>query len=756
MRRFILVALIAAACSKSEETKSEAPFVARFELPASGVPDVLAVPFPSDVWRAADGTIALPENGLEQVIPNAKGVTFVREALAQTRGFGVYAGSVFLLEGKAPDAALLPKGEAAGCGQKESPVIFFDLDANNALDCQAGWNDDSVFGQDETKPALVVRTARGVVVPEGHRVAVLLTNALRAKDGTPLSASSSFAAMRDSQRGDATRKLYGDAIDSVTTALSIDRARVVDAAVYTTGKLTEDVRAARETMRAMPAPALKWNAADVAPVTPARFTNVTPLPEGWTASLDALFGTPNKLPSGEDDPDFGGDTNPGIAHDAIGAMGVAVFDAPSFLIQTTGFEDPKHGTFFRDGSGKVAPFPGKPTAKVWATFVVPKGVMPAAGFPVIVFQHGLGGQRGDALALANSFARRGWATVAIEPVLLSTRALDANARGDKKSDYLRKTSTYRGPDGFIDTAEDGSNGGSTDLFGALFRSAAMRDQFRQSALDHATLLHLLQSSPTLEGLSITGVTPKIDGAKTAYVGSSLGGILGTMLAGIDPGHRAFILNVPGGGIFTELAPNSPNIAGLLRGAAALFFGLGRAQTPPHHPLPNVLSHVIDGGDPIAFAPFVVATPNPPIKRNVLMIEVLRDEIVSNASTEALARAMGIPLVRPHGPTLATLSEVDGAAAHDVPTMGATAVMIQLFPAEHGYDLFHKSGKRVYSVEGPFYGDPSQDVFRKLATPVRFENPYLETQTAALDFIAEALDGRVPTLKWTKAPQPVKD
>ena len=53
-------------------------------------------------------------------------------------------------------------------------------------------------------------------------------------------------------------------------------------------------------------------------------------------------------------------------------------------------------------------------------------------------------------------------------------------------------------------------------------------------------------------------------------------------------------------------------------------------------------------------------------RNVLMIEALHDELVANAGSEGLARAMGVPLVSPHGRMHVTLGEVDGASAHDVP------------------------------------------------------------------------------------------
>lgn len=711
MRRLLLVLAAAAACSKSNDptASEESAFVAEY--------DGGNLPFPSDQWRRPDGTIDVPLAALSRYVPNERGAGYIREAFARTYGFGVYGGAIFAVTGKADRKTL-----------KDSAVIV-DLDANALVESQVAFNDDSVFGEEETKPAIVVRTARGVVLPEGHRVAVLLTDAIKSTTGAPLRRSVAFDAFVKSPAA-----WLNSALTKVPTG-----ATVVAATMYTTGKVTEDTLIARDVIRALPAPTLKWD--DVAPVSAVKFGEGP----GYTATLDALLGTPRKI-GDVDDPDFAR-SNTGVAHDALGALGVATFEAPSFLIDAGSFSDPNHGTFYR-AAGKPAVFPGKPTARIWVTFTVPRAPPPAAGYPVLVFQHGLGGQRRDMMAIANVAARRGYAVAAIEAVLLATRSLDARARGDKKNDVARSGSTYLGPDGFIDQDESSLGGasGSTDLFGGLFRQAAMRDQFRQSVLDHVTLLHLLESSPSLEAL-MPGA--KIDGTKVAYMGSSLGGIIGTMVAGIEPNHRAYILNVPGAGVFGELAPNSPRISGLLTGAAALFFGLRRAQTPTHHPLAQIMQHLFDGGDPIAYAGLATT-------RNVLVIECLRDEILSNQSTEALARAMGIPVVKPHGPLYAPLTEVDGPAVIDVPKKGHTAAMIQLFPAEHGQELFVKTGKREYSVAEPTYGDPQTEIFARLPKPVTFDHPYLELHEATFSFIDDAFAGKTPTLRWSLAPAPVRD
>jgi dienelactone hydrolase len=776
--RLVPIALLstfvaAASCSSSSNDQGGQPavaFSARFDLPASGAPDILQVPFPSDLFVGDDGAIhfdpGAPDRptGLIRLIPNAGGTQYLVDAFARTKGYGVYGGSLFELDGGTPDKNNFPSGAPGDCTTKGSPIVFFDVDAGTPVECRASWNDDSIFKEvasDDSPPTpvLVVRTARGVVLPEGHKIAILITSALTSK-GASLAASASFAAMRDGVRDTAGKKLYGDAIDAAVGKLGLDKQTIVDAAVYTTGHVTDDLRNAREIAGATPLPTLKWGVDDCKPVTPARFTATTPLPAGWNASLDDWLGTPDKMTSGDlagqDDPDWG--DSKGVAHDAIQSVGTGVFDAPNFLMhKADGYADPDNGVFFHDASGKLAVDPDRPTMKIWVTFSIPKGPMPAGGWPVVVNQHGMGGQRSEFLNLANTFAHHGWATVAIELVQHGTRSEQfAPSRGDSKSNEKRSTSKYDGPDGFTDRNSVGEDPPPTDMFGDLYRVAALRDQFRQSAIDHTTLVRLLQSSPTIDNLADGGVMPKIDGTKIAYVGDSLGGIMGALVAGIEPGHSAYVLNVPGGGIASEIVSNAPVTYPLLRAASSLYFGFAKAQMTPDHPFVEIFQHVVDGGDPYSVAatvnaPIAIAgkTPSP---RNVVLFEALADELVANEGTEGLARAMGIPVVTPHRPMLlATLKEIDGSSVHDVPLAGTTGALIQTYPATHGSDLYNAHGQRTYAYPSHLFGDPQAEPFPLLSKPIDVDEPYLDLQVVATKFIDDAFSGKAPTITWTKAP-----
>lgn len=760
----LLLALVVApgaACSKDDPAPTptgNGGFVAEFTLPVGGKADLVAVPFPSDLLLDDKGRVALaPTGGVGRIVPSANGARYLTEALAATPGFGTYGGALFALGGDAPDQSKLPTGKKGDCQGKDSPVYLVDVDAGTVLDCRAAFNDDNALNPNaDTQPMLAVQTARGVVLPEKHKIVALVTSALTGKKtGQKLAASADFAAIRDGQRTDAAAALYKDGVDKAVAKLGIDRATVVGAAVYTTGAVTADLFAMRAAAAATALPTLDWTKEGVAPVSPARFSSESPLPAGFTASLDDLLGSPKQV-DGKDDPDWG--DNPGIPHDALGALGVASFLAPNFLVEApTGYSDPTHGTVFHDAAGKVTVNPARPTAKIWVSVFLPRSPAPAEGYPVVVFQHGMGGQRGDALALANTFARKGWATVSIDAVLQGTRGSSATARGDKKADYQRASAKYAGPDGFTDTSGDGGNEGPTDLFGGLFRLAALRDQFRQNAVDHATLLRLLSSSPSLEGLAVGGKAPKLDGKRVAYFGISLGGILGSLVAGIEPGHKAYVLQVPGGALLTELASNSPAIYSLLNGSAALNFGYRNCQAPPWHPMVQLMQHVVDGGDPIGVAPYAVAAPVAgETPRNVLMFEVLADELVSNEATEALAKAMGLRLVDPSASLLADLTKVPGAGATGVPRPESTGLLVQLSPAQHGNHVTTRKGRRTLAAKHSLFGDPAQDPFPSLPKPLTFDNPFLETQEASVKFIEDAFAGKVPTVTWTKAPVPPSD
>lgn len=743
-----------------------APIEARFALPAANVPDFLGVPFPSDLYLDASGRVgAMPKLNDYSL----SGSTFLTAGLSQLDGFGTTAGAIFAIddhtkEKTAPaeiDAATLPASEGDTTAASAT-VMLVDLEAASAatalVPARADYHSDAPNGA-TTPPLLVIYPALGVVLAEKHRYAAVLTTGVHAKDGTPVSPSARFVAVRDGkQRGTAGEKLYGDAIDKIATLVPAlaDKSKIAAVAVYTTHGMGHELVDLRAAFTKQAPPVLKWDTTSLSPMGRSLFAKA-PLPanQGYVATLDEWLGTPAKLPDTTEDP--ADDQLTGRAHDAIAAVGTAVFNAPNVLIESAmTFNDPAHHTFFRDTAGKPVVNTAKPTSKIWMTVALPQGPMPSAGFPTVLVQHGLNGDRSIVLAVANTFAKMGWATVGIESVTFGARAAAATNTEDLKSSFpwSAAAASYKGPDGFVDLRN-----GATDFFGGLRSLGSVRDHMRQSVLDLGSAVDVLRS-PALDLGPLLAAVPgaKLDASKIAFLGSSLGAMMGSMLAAVDPHVKTFVLNVAGGGILVEVGANSPYIATSISQAGALNFGFANGRFSSGHPLMQVLQHIVDPGDPLLYAGNIVTSPltingvkNPP--KNVIQLEVLWDNTVANQANEALARAAGFPLAEPSVGAMTKIplgtATPSGGVISGVPVAGATAVLVQVGPATHSENLFSARGRHQY--KHPYGQFDLLDPFPVLDADFTVNQPYLPLQAMMTGFFAGAFDGELPAVKGFPAP-----
>ncbi len=738
-------------------TVAAPPIEARFQLPASGAPGFLEVPFPTDLYLDATGHLsALP--GLSSYF--SINSSFLAAGFAPLNGFGTSGGALFAIDdltadggagvaAAAIDTTTLPASEAESTGAGATAMIV-DLDAAGAstalIPARADYHDDTPFGS-TARPLLVVWPARGIVLEEGGHYAVVLTTGVKTKGGQPIGASPTFAAIRDGQtRTTAAEKLYGNAVDKVATLVPAlaGKTSIAAMAVYTTHNSVHELSDLRGQFITGAAPALSWAAADIAPMGVGLFTAVKPLPAGYTASLDDWLGTPAKLPDGTDDP--ANDQTTGMAHDAIAAIGTAVYNAPNLLVEEpTGFANPLHHTFARNAAGAPIVNAAQPTSKIWMTISLPTGTVPASGFPTVIIQHGLGQERSFILTLADTFAKKGWATVAIESVSFGARAPEAANTVDSASVFpWSATAAYNGPDGFVDVAN-----GVTDFFGALKDIGAIRDQMRQSILDIESAYDVVRNaSLDLGPLTVAVPGAKLDGTRVAFIGNSLGAMMGAMVAATDPKLTTFVLNVAGGGLMTEAGAYSPNIASSLNEAGILNFGFFSAQFSQSHPLVHMFQHILDTGDPLLYASQIITSPatvngtvNPP--KNVIQIQVLWDEWVANEANEALARAAGFPMATPNVGSNAglTFTQVmpDGSGnISGVPQAGITAVLVQAGEATHGGNIYDAMGQRQWMIPYAQWGTASP--YTMLTTPVSVSEPYLGLQTMMNGFFTSAFAG----------------
>ena len=241
-----------------------------------------------------------------------------------------------------------------------------------------------------------------------------------------------------------------------------------------------------------------------------------------------------------------------------------------------------------------------------------------APYPTALFGHGLTASATDhGAAFAEDAAMRGVATVAISAVLHPGHPTEpVPAVGG-----LEATLAFL----------------AADLDERSFDALRARDHFRQSTYDKLHVVRMLQLGPDIDGDD----TPDIDTARLAYVGVSLGGIMGSELLALTDAFEVAVLGMPGGRL-TQLIIDPMGGFSLIRnGLIPPRWSPGREDRA----FP-VIQTLLDRGDPAGYARHVLRdrfVGEPP---SVIASVVVDDGIVTNASTFALARAMELPLMPP--------------------------------------------------------------------------------------------------------------
>ena len=277
------------------------------------------------------------------------------------------------------------------------------------------------------------------------------------------------------------------------------------------------------------------------------------------------------------------------------------------------------------------------------------GVKPAAGWPVVIFQHGINGDRTQMLALADAFADAGFVVVAIDQPLhgltstsnplyarpanpLYGGTLPAGASSYEFTfdlDVVNNTTGASGPDGVID-----ASGTSFINLRSLLTS---RDNLRQAVAD---LLVLTKAVTTLD-VDGDGVAD-IDPSNVHFVGHSLGGIVGTVYAGLPSALKSVTGAMPGGGIAQTLKDSASFGPRITAGLVAL--GLTPGTTLFENFFIDAQT-VVDSGDPINYMSSAVAL------RPYHLIQVVGggasppDQVVPNSATQRLIAAAGPTFVK---------------------------------------------------------------------------------------------------------------
>jgi dienelactone hydrolase len=268
---------------------------------------------------------------------------------------------------------------------------------------------------------------------------------------------------------------------------------------------------------------------------------------------------------------------------------------------------------------------------------------PTAGWPIVIVQHGLGGDRTQALAMADSFADACFIVASIDlPLHGITNTTNPFYQAPNERtfnvDLVNNANTSLAvPDGLIDPS------GTHAIPVILSSPLTARDTLRQGQADIGVL------AKSVVGLDVTGdAQPDIDPNRVHYVGLSLGGIVGLAQAKYAPNIRTVTVAAPGG-LLTQLLLDSQTFGATVRGGVLANFASNPASSnwPNNGTIFNNLFReiqtLVDPGDPINH---ICECAN---LKPLHLIKVLGDTVVPNNSTDRLITAGGLRQINTLGP-----------------------------------------------------------------------------------------------------------
>jgi hypothetical protein len=284
----------------------------------------------------------------------------------------------------------------------------------------------------------------------------------------------------------------------------------------------------------------------------------------------------------------------------------------------------------------------------------------SAPYRTVLFGHGLGSGREQGEELARHTSPEGIATIAI-PAL---------EHGEHPTNEMPGR-------GIIGTVLEFFAIGDLDT--KAVEGLVLRDHFRQSTYDKLQLTRLLEAGLDADGDG----TVDLDASQMAYVGASLGGIMGAELLALTDVYSAAILAVPGSNVISIVSASE-----LFGSLVALLVPPGATEGDVQRFFP-VLQTILDRGDGGSYAPHVLrdrlvgdGSATPP---SVVMGVALDDDTVPNVASWSLARALDVPitpeLLRPV-PGLEVLTETP--VSGNVADGAATAGLIQ-------FDVIERDG-----------------------------------------------------------------
>lgn len=221
---------------------------------------------------------------------------------------------------------------------------------------------------------------------------------------------------------------------------------------------------------------------------------------------------------------------------------------------------------------------------------------PAEGWPVVIFQHGITGNRAQMLAIADSMAQAGYAVVAID---LPLHGITGNTTDSSDVVVGYKTSIERTFDLDVINNSTGLPGADTNIddsgqhFINLTSLLTTRDNNRQAVSDLFTL------TKALEDMDVTSDgNGDFDLNNIRFVGHSLGAIIGTVFLALEPIVDDAVIAMGGGGV-AKLLDGSATFGPIV--SAGLALNSVTKGTSEYETFMSSAQTVVDSGDAVNYA-----------------------------------------------------------------------------------------------------------------------------------------------------------
>ncbi|MEM9492432.1 MAG: hypothetical protein AAGC55_25015, partial [Myxococcota bacterium] len=362
--------------SGPDSSAAPGPARALFELPRADQPPpsgFYALPFPNDIRVAAEtGRIDMSD----YIRPNALATLYVDAIADNVRGFSPLAAGHLRFDG-AIDPASLPASPLDATAE-DAAVYLVNIDPlSPRRDERVPLRFRFSAAEGETIGAnwLAVLPYPGFVLAEQTTHALIVTDRLRAGDGTPVTASPDFLAVLAPGAPDddaavvRARQIYQPLLSWLDQPGGDERSSVVSAAVFTTQDVTGLIGRVRQVIHDdLPAP------------------------------------TPRQIIRRIDRSDY---------HWFDG-----LYDGPNFQQG-----EPPHVVAEAGGNIAVDEATGRPIIQrmeeLRISFTVPRSDMPERGWPVVIFSHGTGGSYHsfERSGVAGRLARQGLAVLSTDQVM---------------------------------------------------------------------------------------------------------------------------------------------------------------------------------------------------------------------------------------------------------------------------------------------------------------------------------------------------